>query len=425
MQGLRTLRATGRFLSLAALAACLTAATALAQTETILYDFTGDSNGASPSGRLLPDGHGNYYGVTSDTSTTYGTVYEMSPASGGGWTLTTIYTFQGGVDGANPDNLAMDINGNILGETNYGGTGKSDYCNGGCGTVFELYPNGVGWEKVTLWNFQASSTKDGAYPVGGIVLDPQGNLYGETLLGGGTCSFSDSGCGTVFELNRNSSGAWVETILRRFQGSSGANPSGGLTFDSVGNLYGATIDGGPSLPDCYFGCGTIFRMSPKSGGGWTSSLLHSFNGANGITPYGGVVPDSKGNLYGTTAGDAAGTGGIIFQLQPSGTAWKEIPLFEFNGTTAGAGPYTPLTFDSHGNLYGTVPDAGAACWCGLVFKLTQVSGKWHESTVYEFQGAPDGAQPAGPVTIDSAGNIVGVTGLGGTANLGAIYEITP
>ncbi|HYM74970.1 MAG TPA: choice-of-anchor tandem repeat GloVer-containing protein [Candidatus Dormibacteraeota bacterium] len=407
-----------------------------AQTETILYDFRGGNNGESPVGGLLPDGHGDYFGVTLETQTTFGTVFELSPRSGG-WTLATIYTFQGGNDGSNPNaTLVMDAAGNLYGETAFGGNGKSVYCNGGCGTVFELSPNSNGgWTKTTLYNFQGnppgSSFFDASYPAGGLVLDKAGNLYGTTLNGGESCSFTNAGCGVVFELSPNSSGGWTETLLHKFSGAGGAYPEGGVIFDSAGNLYGTTFEGGPSNLSCYYGCGTVFKLTPKSGGGWTASVLHTFNGSNGSFPSAGLVMDGKGNLYATTPEGGAFGVGVVFELEPQGSTWKRVPVFQFR-LTSGYSPFAPLTVDSSGNLYGTTeagPVGGAFCpaqgGCGVVFKLTQSAGKWQESIVHAFTGQPDGVGPLGSVTINSQGNIFGVTGQGGTANLGAIYEITP
>jgi uncharacterized repeat protein (TIGR03803 family) len=384
---------------------------------------------------LTPDGHGKYFGVTNETDITNGTVFELSPAAGGGWALNMIYTFQGGDDGANPNaTLAMDAAGNLYGETSYGGNGKSVYCNAGCGTVFELSPNGTGgWSKTTIYNFQGnppgSPFFDGSIPGGGLVLDRAGNLYGTTLLGGESCSFSDAGCGVVFELSPSTSAGWTETIIHKFYGQSGADPQGGVILDAGGKLYGTTYEGGPS------NCGTVFELSPKAGGLWTSSVLHTFNCSDGwysYTPSAGLVMDSKGNLYGTTPSGGFFESGVAFELERSGSTWKEVPIFQFNGVTGGYYPLGPLTIDSSGNLYGVTeagPAVGAVCpeqdGCGMVFKLTQSAGKWQESTVYAFKGQPDGTGPSGPVILDSQGNIFGVTAVGGTANLGAVYEITP
>ena len=435
MRLLQKLCVSGSFLALAALLVSFSTAISWAQTESILYDFAGGSNGRNPVAGLTPDGHGNYFGVTYETDTTFGTVFELSPASGSGWMLSTLYTFQGGDDGADPNaTLAIYAEGNLYGETSYGGNGKSVYCNAGCGTVFELSANGKGgWSKTTLYNFQGnppgSSFFDGSIPLGGLVLDRAGNLYGTTLLGGESCSFSDAGCGVVFELSPSTGGAWTETLIHKFYGQGGADPQGGVIFDAAGNLYGTTYEGGPS------NCGTVFELSPKSGGGWTSSVLHTFSCSDGwysSTPSAGLVMDSKGNLYGTTPSGGFFGSGVAFELERSGSTWKEVPVFQFNGVSGGYYPLGPLTIDSSGNLYGTTeagPAVDALCpeqdGCGVVFKLTQSAGKWQESTVYAFKGEPDGTGPSGPVTIDSQGNIFGVTAVGGTDNLGAIYEITP
>jgi uncharacterized repeat protein (TIGR03803 family) len=435
MRFLQTLSVSGRFfvLALAALLVSFSAATAGAQTETVLYDFTGSNGAEIPVAGLLPDDHGNYYGVTAENGDLSGTVFELSPASGGGWTLTVLYTFQGGDDGASPNStLVMDAAGNLYGETAYGGSGKSVYCNGGCGTVFELSPNASGgWAKTTLYNFQGnppgSAFFDGWFPLGGLALDKAGNLYGTTLLGGESCSFGDSGCGVVFELSPSASGSWSETLIRQFYGPGGAMPEGGVIFDSAGNLYGTTSEGGPSNGDCYYGCGTVFKLSPKSGGGWTATVLHIFSGSNGNSPYSGLVMDSKGNLYGTTLQGGAWNEGVVFELERSGATWNEVGLFQFDGSD-GAYPFVPLSIDSSGNLYGTTESGGQGCsgsGCGVVFKLAQSAGKWQESTYYFFKGEPDGSEPAGAVTFDSAGTLFGVTAQGGTANFGTFYEITP
>ena len=423
-----------RLLPLIFLGMYLCIARANAQTESILYDFSGGGNGETPAGGLLGDGRGNYFGVTLETQTTFGTVFELTP-HGSAWTLTTIYSFRGGNDGANPNStLVMDGGGNLYGETSFGGNGKSLYCNGGCGTVFQLSPDGNGgWTKTTLYSFQGNQTSsfDGSYPVGGLTLDKAGNLYGTTLNGGGNCSLSNVGCGVVFELSPDNNGGWSEKLLHQFLGAKGAYPEGGVIFDSLGNLYGTTFEGGPANQACFYGCGTVFKLAPQSGGSWMASILLTFNGSNGAYPSAGLVLNSAGNLYGTTSGGGTGGVGVVLGLEASASTWKAIPIYQFR-LTAGNFPSAPLTIDHSGNIYGTTeagPVGHTSCpaqgGCGVVFKLTQLNGKWQESTVHAFAGPPDGTAPFGSVTIDSQGNLFGTTGVGGTANLGAIYEITP
>jgi uncharacterized repeat protein (TIGR03803 family) len=430
MRFLQQLGARGRFLSLAVLMTGLSA-TAGAQTETVRYSFTGVNNTENPVA-LVPDGHGNYFGVGQGQSSN-GTVFELSPASGD-WTLTTLYTFLGGADGQSPNSLVIDSAGNLYGETSYGGH-TSLLCKLGCGTIFELTSNGEGgWTKSTIYTFRGNASQvkisDGSNPSGGLTLDNAGNLYGTTLWGGGgkTCSYTDVGCGAVFELSPSASGAWTEKLIHRFDGATGANPLGGVIFDSTGNLYGTTSEGGASNSSCDYGCGTIFELSPSSAGGWSSTVLQTFNGSNGFSPSSGLVMDSKGNLYGTTVFGGPSDNGVVFAVEHSGSKWKLITLFEFDNTD-GSSPDTSLTFDSHGNLYGATPAGGATCsvsgTCGVIFKLSLSSGKWQESTYYSFQGEPDGAVPQGPIIFDSHDNAFGITTLGGTANLGTFYEITP
>jgi uncharacterized repeat protein (TIGR03803 family) len=176
-----------------------------AQTFTTLYTFTGGADGGSPTGGLIFDSQGNLYGTTQGNAASFGTVFELSPASGGGWTLSNLYTFQGGADGVSPTgSLVFDTAGNLYGTT---GAGGKDTCDFGCGTVFELSPNvSGGWEKTEIYQFQG---KDGANPFAGVVIDGAGNLYGTTEFGGGVGCNIGGGCGTVFEL-MPVAGGWTE-----------------------------------------------------------------------------------------------------------------------------------------------------------------------------------------------------------------------
>jgi uncharacterized repeat protein (TIGR03803 family) len=144
---------------------------------------------------------------------------------------------------------------------------------------------------------------DGNSPSGALLFDTAGNLYGTTVNGGssGTCLYAQgTGCGIVFELMPGQSGKWTEGVLYRFQGGNdGGNPNGSLIFDTAGNLYGTTLQGGTGTS---YGCGTIFQLTPGSSG-WTESLVRTFcaSGANdGYFPRAGLVRDEAGNLYGMT-----------------------------------------------------------------------------------------------------------------------------
>src|ERR1035441_332430 len=199
-----------------------------------------------------------------------------------------------GTDGTNPRaGLIFDAAGNLYGTTENGGTN-------GVGTVFELTPTaGGGWTETVLYSFcsQANCT-DGYQPWAGLIFDAAGNLYGTTVYGGTadtTCSY----CGTVFELTPNGSGGWTETVLHSFgDGTDGFYPSAGLIFDAAGNLYGTTAMGGTYD---YPWDGTVFELTPAAGGGWTEKVLYSFGGGtDGYWPEAGLIFDAAGNLYGTT-----------------------------------------------------------------------------------------------------------------------------
>jgi uncharacterized repeat protein (TIGR03803 family) len=344
-----------------------------------------------------------------------------------------LYTFQGGSDGYYPTgNLIFDSAGNLYGVTQLGGTGICDD-NDGCGTVYELSPNGSGgWTKTTLYSFQGYP--DGNQPTSGLIFDTAGNLYGTTLGGG-----SDR-CGTAFELSPNNSGGWAETILFNFGCGPTLGPEG-LVFDKVGNLYGVS-QGGDGYCDY---CTAVFELTPASGGGWTETTLYTFGGGSGGgSPGPGLVFDGSGNLYGATlVGGACAGCGIIFELSPAGGGgWTETTLYEFQPTNDGNQPNGGLIFDATGNIYGTTvtggPDEGFCIngqtpySCGTVFKLTpNGGGKWTESIPFSFPlGGAQGYYPMFGLTPDQSGNLYGTTELGGTTGegsggTGVVFELSP
>ena len=339
-------------------------------TPQVLADF-GISSG-SPNGGVIIDGAGNVYGVT-DGGGTYqgGVVYELMPQAGGGWTQKWLHQFGQGTDGKNPaGNLIFDSAGNLYGVTEQGGT----Y---GQGTVFELIPQAGGlWTEKVLHNF-SNTGPDGAEPVAGVIFDSSGNLYGTTLYGGVNRTRGGY-VGVVFELTP-SGGEWNEKILYSFTQSKydAAGPWGSLIFDSAGNLYGTTTSGGR-----YFGDGTVFELSPQAGGSWTETILHSFSDAekDGYHPYCSLIFDSAGNLYGTTSqggayGQGSGfVGGTVFELTPgSGGNWTEKILHSFGNGSDGSEPLSGLIFDASGNLYGTAEfgGGGVGLGTGIAFEISR------------------------------------------------------
>jgi uncharacterized repeat protein (TIGR03803 family) len=316
---------------------------AAAWMEKVLHNFNNNgTDGYYPRASLISDAAGNLYGTTIYGSTYgWGTVFELTPTTGGGWTEQVLHSFGNGTDGGEPRaSLIFDAAGNLYGTTYGGGI----YCHsiGGCGTVFELtLTAGGNWTEAVLYNF-GSFTDDGYEPSASLIFDAAGNLYGTTQFGG------IHGWGTVFELTPTTGGGWSEQVLLNF-GTGGAFPQAGLIFDAAGNLYGTTSEGGTNI-------GTVFELTPNVGGGWTETVLHNFgSGTDGSYPYAGLIFDAAGNLYGTTQyggtyNSCSGGCGTVFELTPTaGGKWTEQVLLNFNGT-GGANPYAGLIFDAAGHL---------------------------------------------------------------------------
>jgi uncharacterized repeat protein (TIGR03803 family) len=397
-----------------------------AATENILVKFTGD-NGAHPYGTLVFDQSGNLYGTTSSGGPNggLGTVYELSPVEGGGWTQTTLYTFNptlNPTDGSGPyAGVILDAAGNLYGTTLLGGGTAG--CQSGCGVVFQLTPVSPGvWTENVLYRFQGGS--DGASPRAGLVMDAQGVLYGTTTEGGGSANCV-LGCGTVFKLAQTQSGVWEETILHTFVGlpkPDGADPSSTLVFDSAGNLWGTTSVGGRKR--CATGCGTIFELTPNSDGSWEYKIVHAFGTqvegeGFGVGPAGGVVVDGAGNIFGTTAGGTNIEHGTAFEFSPDGQGgWTGKLLHKFHTGTGSCS--APLILDAAGNLYGT---AVIATRGGTAFEITPSS---QLLVLKQFMGT-DGGSPSSGMVFDFQGNLYGVTSYGGGTgtNDGLVYELTP
>jgi uncharacterized repeat protein (TIGR03803 family) len=402
--------------------------------ETTLTKFP-FGNGYPYSG-LVADSAGNFYGSTNEGGANgYGGVYKLSPAAGGKYALNMIYNFPTGLSnspyGPFPSGLILDSAGNLYGETGYGGSSAQ-------GTVYELSPSADGtWTEKNLYAFTGRA--DGGYPSGGLIFDAAGNLYGTTEYGGSNSSTCKQRCGTVFKLTP-SAGNWSESVLYEFAGglTDGRNPTASLIFDSTGNLYGTTKNGG-NEPEgqCGAGCGTVFELSP-SAGGWTERVIYFFASTthDGKSPYANVVFDSAGNLYGTTAAGGkitenyCGTGcGTVFKLSPSSNGWSETILLSFIGTD-GATPLAPVVFDAAGNLYGTSQGFSGDTW-GSVYELSPASGgAWNETVLHTFpiwtSGGTDGYFPSTGLILDSSGNLYGTTPGGGETSLGGIiFEIVP
>jgi len=257
-----------------------------------------------------------------------------------------------------------------------------------------------------LYNFTGSP--DGESPFGGVVRDTAGNLYGTTQLGGA------SGYGTVFKTDASGK----ETVLYSFTGGGdGGYPVGGLVRDTASNLYGTTYEGGAS------GYGTVFKVSRKG----KETVLHSFTGgpSDGAIPFGGLIRDKTGNLYGTTYGGGADPFcfclGVVFKVDTSGT---ETVLHSFTGSDGdGAFPsYTSLLMDAAGNFYGVTSEGGSYAVLGLAYKLSR-SGK--ETALHSFAGGTmDGCFPYGTPAMDLKGNLYGTTNGCGSTSVGIVWKVS-
>jgi uncharacterized repeat protein (TIGR03803 family) len=334
-----------------------------AGTETVLYTFTGGTDGGLPFAGLIRDAKGNLYGTTSGGGSGIlpaGTVFKLDNTG----KETVLYNFCSAAncaDGNAPYAGVTRHAGNLYGTTLGGGEFCIEY--GGCGVVFRVDRTG---NETVLYNFCPNgygNCTDGAFPQAGLIHDAAGNLYG-TTGGGGT-----NGAGTVFKLGPTG----LETVLYSFAGGAdGANPIAGLIRDEAGNLYGTTSAGGPS------GQGTVFKVDPAG----NETVLYSFTGGtDGGYPEAGLVRDEKGNLYGTAFfGGLASPPcysfcGVVFKVDTTGL---ETVLYSFTGGADGLNPSAGLMLGEAGNLYGTTGyggDSDQSCatgiGCGVVFKLTR------------------------------------------------------
>ena len=321
-------------------------------------------------------------------------------------TETILHTFTGGSDGGYPNGtLIPNSAGNLYGTTS--GGGSAAFCSG-CGTVFELVRGSNGtWTQNVLYNFGSlSNFADGLGPIGPLTFDGKGNLYGTTEAGGNAHN------GTVFELSPQSNGTWTETVLYNFTGgSTGGSPLNGVVFDSHGNLYGSAGGGG-------YGFGLIFELVPGTNGTWTEKIVYKFTGdSDGSAPYGPLVFDQAGNLYGASPRGGALDYGLVFKLTPGPNGkWTEKVVHVFPGGLGGSYPLG-LISDAAGNLYGVASF--------IAYELSPQSfGNWTFKTLHVFRGGVDGASPESALAFDRAGNLYGTTNTGGV-HRGTVYELIP
>ena len=326
---------------------------------TTLYSF-GGTDGSIPYAGLIQATDGNFYGTTyaGGANTTEcggygcGTVFRITPSG----TLTTVYSFcsqSNCTDGDEPyAGLVQAIDGNFYGTT-YGGGANGD------GMVFKITPGG------TLTTLHSFDITDGSYPVAGLVQGTDGNFYGTTEYGGtNTTECPGYGCGTVFKITPSGTLATIYSFCSLANCTDGSIPYAGLIQASNGNFYGTAEYGGPST-SCVGGCGTLFKVTPAG----TLTTLHSFDGADGGEPEAALVQATDGNFYGTTSSFGANGYGTVFKITPSGTVTTLYSFCSQSGCADGELPYAGLVQDTNGTFYGTTAFGGAND-DGTVFSLS-------------------------------------------------------
>jgi uncharacterized repeat protein (TIGR03803 family) len=403
---------------------------AQAQTYKVIYSFTG-AQASNPWAGVTMDGAGNLYGTTSGQAygggAGNGAVYKLTHKNGS-WLFAPLYTFSGGNDGNDPfATVVFGPGGSLYGTTHYGGGSNS--CQYGCGTVFKLQPPASAcktalcpWNETVLYRFQGGA--DGACPgFGDLVFDQSGAIYSTAIQGlGQPCV---GGYGVVYKLSPSGQG-YTQSVLYTFTGGQdGGFPFGAVVFDKSGDLY-TTGTGTTGI------AATVIELTPN-GGGWSETTLHQFNsGSDGWYPTNVPVFDSSGNLYGGAPAYGPLGGGTVYELMHSGGSWTFSVVHSFAGTPGGApGPWGGLVMDSAGNLYGATVSDGANGY-GNVFELTASGGSFTYKDLYDFTGGSDGKYPTGAVRLDASGNLYGTAWQGGQqgancnpGGCGVVWEITP
>jgi uncharacterized repeat protein (TIGR03803 family) len=351
----------------------------------------------NPMTMLIEDQQHNLYGTTFyDSNHGAGSVYELSPLSGGGWGYRVLHVFKE-AEGCYPEGkLLMDDAGTLYGTTYDGGAHN-------CGTVYRLKRASDGsWADSTLHDFNHT---DGCLSQGGLAMDKQGNLYGGTLKGG------SHGSGVAYQLTQASNSQWRYHALHEFDESE-AHPATGFIFDMDGNLYGGDRTG-------------IFVLS-QTNGVWAERTAYSFHKeTDGYAPSGDLFFDKEGNLYGTNGQGGENNRGTVFELSPdSSGGWTGRVLHSFSNGHDGRYPLGGVIVSPGGDVYGTT-SMGGEHEAGTVFRLTSGANGWTETLLHSFAGGRDGRGPVAGVFLDHSGRLFGTTYSGGASNVGILFEIAP
>jgi uncharacterized repeat protein (TIGR03803 family) len=391
----------------------LSLATATATTTDVIFSFA-EGEGEYADTDLETDSAGNIYGTTvlgGDFGS--GTVFQLSPTPNG-WVHTVLYSFTGGADGGEPyKGVTLDSEGNLYGTAVTGGSGN---CEGGCGVAYKVSNTGGTWTQAVIHAFTGGD--DGSGPGARVTVDTAGNIYGMAPTGGA------NGLGTIYRIRQAPTGAWAFMVIHAFTGGAdGASGSAGRMILREGHLYGAATTGGSH------GSGVVFELTRRGTrgiGGWDFRTIYSFQGQpDGSFPYGALLFDGSGNLYGTTYYGGANGIGAVYKLSPQPVGeWTEDLIYSFEQGTDGNSPISNLVFDVAGNLYGTTSEGGLGS--GTIFKLSPVGkGSWIETVVHAFAGPPDGGFSYNGMVVDVFGNFYGATVHGGENDDGCVYKFTP
>ena len=322
-------------------------------------------------------------------------------SSKSGYTEKLLHSFGSNkTDGTTPyGGLVFDTTGALYGTTPYGGVANN-------GTIFKLTPSKGGYTEAVVLQFKAYPYETGAAPYDSLIRDNSGVLYGTTSEG--------YAAGMVFKLNTG----YVESIIGEFEYTNGTKPYAGLAFGEDGALYGTTTEGGASKT-CN-GCGVVFKVSSTTG----LTAIHSFGGSDGAYPYGGLVFDTNGGLYGTTMAGGSNNAGTVFRVSRLGTNSGAV-LYSFRGGSDGKSPFAGLVIDAKGELFGTTA-YGGSYGKGTVFKLARNGSNYTETVLHSFSGHSDGAYPFAGLVADRRGALYGTTANGGADhNKGTVFKLIP
>jgi uncharacterized repeat protein (TIGR03803 family) len=384
--------------------------TAAATTTDVIFSCEEDE-GEYADTDLETDNAGNIYGTTvlgGDFGG--GTVFQLSP-SPNGWVHTVLYSFTGGADGGEPyKGVTLDREGNLYGTAVTGGSGN---CEGGCGVVYKLSNTGGTWTQKVIHAFTGGD--DGSGPGARVTVDSAGNIYGMAPTGGAY------GLGTIYKIRLGSTGGLLFRVIHAFTGGAdGTGGSAGRMILRDGHLYGAATAGGR------YGSGVVFELAAGGFRERDVNTIYSFRGQpDGSFPYGALLFDPSGNIYGTTYYGGTNGIGAVYKLSPQPVGeWTEEVIYSFQEGADGNSPISNLVLDKAGNLYGTTSEGGLGS--GTIYKLSPAGGgKWAETVVHAFEGPPDGGFAYNGMVVDAFGNFYGATVHGGENDDGCVYKFVP